>query len=396
MIEDVIPLQKEINRSRSQIVENRNATAKSGYFVQQGAVDLNKWTSKPGQLIEIKPGFKEPVPIPIPPMPNYLETEKAAYADDIEDITGQHQVSKGNAPSGVTAATAINFLQERDDSYLAPVYASIEKGIQSVAWQSLQLAQQFWDEPRLIKTIGPDQSSSAKWLQGSDLKNGTDIRIETGSALPVSKAARVALVMDMMNRGFLPPAQGFDLMDLPNMQAFYDVSKVDERQAKRENVALAEVDPKQVEKAMEEADELKQQYLQQHGFQDENQARTDPVVAQFLDKLDAPMMPVNDWDNDQVHIQFHENFMKSQRWTRLDPAIQQQFIKHDNAHHAKMQSKMLTQMMQGGTAGANGGPPTGGQGNPSPAAKGPNGGPNAQGQNQFSTGNAPVDAGPSQ
>jgi hypothetical protein len=108
------------------------------------------------------------------------------------------------------------------------------------------------------------------------------------------------------------------------------------------------------------------------------------------------MMPVNDWDNDQVHIQFHENFMKSQRWTRLDPAIQQQFIKHDNAHHAKMQSKMLTQMMQGGTAGANGGPPTGGQGNPSPAAKGPNGGPNAQGQNQFSTGNAPVDAGPSQ
>src|SRR4029453_7242808 len=105
VIEDLIPLQKEFNRNRSQGVEIRNYAAKPGYFVQEGSVDLSKWRSRAGQLIPVKPGFQNPVPIQLPQNSPAHAQDLQLIKEDFEDISGQHQVSKGTAPSGVTAAT---------------------------------------------------------------------------------------------------------------------------------------------------------------------------------------------------------------------------------------------------------------------------------------------------
>lgn len=390
-IEDLIPIQKEINRSRSQTVENRNATAKAGYFVQDGSIDINRWTSKPGQLIPIKPGFKEPVPIPVPPMPAYISEERQEMLRDWEDMSGQHQVSKGGAPSGVTAATAINFLQERDDSFMASVFDSIEEATEEAASQSLQLAVQYWDEARMIKATGMDQSFSVLYLKGSDLKNGTDIRIQGGTSLPSSPAAMRAFVTDLMNRGMLPADKGLEMLDLPNMRAYYQLVKVDENQAKRENMKMANLPVEEVAMARQQAQAMKQQYLDTH-MMDENTARQDPVVSQLLDKFDRPLFECNDYDNDDVHIFIHQNFQKSQRYENLDQVIKDEFDKHVQMHKDKQASAQLTQLMQGGMAGG-GMPPMPGGGGEGGAPKGPNGGPNAQGANQFDAGSQPVDAG---
>lgn len=392
-IEDLIPIQKEINRSRSQTVENRNATAKAGYFVQEGSIDINRWTSKPGQLIPIKPGFKEPVPIPVPPMPAYISEERQEMLRDWEDMSGQHQVSKGGAPSGVTAATAINFLQERDDSFMATVFDSIEEATEEAASQSLQLAVQYWDEQRMIKATGMDQSFSVLYLKGSDLKNGTDIRIDQGTALPTSQAAMRAFVTDLMNRGMIPADKGLEMLDLPNMRSYYQLVKIDENQAKRENMKMANLPEEEVQAAMDQATQLKQQFLDQH-MVDENTARQDPVTSQLLDKFDRPLLPVNDFDNDDAHIFAHQNFQKSQRYENLPQVIKDQFEKHVQGHKDKQASAQLTQLMQGGMAGAGAGEMGPGGPGGGPPAKGPNGGPNVQGNNQFDSAGGPPSGAP--
>ena len=350
VIEDLIMLQKEINRNRSQIVEARNASTKAGYFVQEGSVDPDKWTSKPGQLIPIKPGFTPPTPIQIPPLPGFVDKDHENLLRDFEDLSGQHQVSKGSAPTGVTAATAINFLQERDDSYMAPVYKSIERATENAARQVLQLVVQFWSVPRLIKAVGLDQTFSTQFLAGADIKNGTDIRIQVGTSMPTSKAAMRAFITDLMNRGFVPPDKGLEMLDLPNMRAYYALVKVDENAAKRENMKLANTDPAEISASREQATAQKEQWLAMQQM-DEETARANPSLAQALDQFDAPMLPVNDWDNDKVHIFMHENFMKSQRFEGLDPVIQDEFVKHVQAHKDKDMMKSLAQMMQGGVAG---------------------------------------------
>lgn len=379
VLEDLIPIQKEVNRARSQLVENRNATAKSGYFIERGSVDVTKWTSRPGQLIEVNPGFKPPVPIEVPNMPNYLAEEQKYYAEDFEDISGQHQVSKGQAPSGVTAATAINFLQERDDSYMAPVYKSFERATQALARQILQLCVQFWDEPRLVRSVGPNDEFSTRLLVGADIKTGTDIRVEGGSVLPVSKSAKNAMFMDMITRGIIPADKGLELMDLPNMQSYYEETEADKRLAHRENTMFSMMDPEQVEQTEAMAQMMKQAFIMKSGAPDEQKARSNPVTAQILDKFDQPIIPVNDWDDHQQHILVHGTFMKSQSFQTLDQSVKDQVIKHYNAHQQRAQQAMLSQMMMGGTAGGGGA-----QQMPSAPPKGPGGGHNANGNNQFS------------
>jgi hypothetical protein len=264
---------------------------------------------------------------------------------DIEDISGQHQVSKGSAPAGVTAGTAIQFLQEADNSFMATTHASIEDAIKKVAKQSIALAIQYWDSKRLVKVIGKDGSLSARYLEGADLINGTDIRIEGGSSLPQSKAARIALFMDLMNRGFLPPQDGLKLMKLSNMQEYWDEVDIDKNQALRENLQMSELDPQQTAKARQEVTQSITQQVSA-GMPPGIDPMSNPIAAQEMELANEPVIPVNEWDNHEIHLMVIENFMKGQEYETLDPAIQNEFKLHRQKHKDAMMQKMMEDMMK--------------------------------------------------
>jgi hypothetical protein len=238
VIEDIISLQREYNRTRSQLIEAKNRTAKPQLMAPLGSIDPSKMTTEPGQVILYRPGMAPPTPLPIQPVPNYVLQELERILADIEDITAQHQVSKGSAPAGVTAATAISYLQERDDTVLSPSYASVEEGYEKLARHVLSHVVQYWDQERTVKVAGDDGAFDTLVLRGADIASGTDIRMEGGSALPVSKAARQAFLMDLLDRGAIPPDQGLRLMDMGGMKSLYDELAIDQRQAQRENLKM--------------------------------------------------------------------------------------------------------------------------------------------------------------
>jgi len=345
VIEDLIPIQRELNRTRSQLLEARTLSAKPGWFYTEGSMDPNKVTSANGQMIGIKPGATPPTPIPLPQMPSYVMELLNFDLSDIEDISGQHQVSKGNAPAGVTAGTAIQFLQEADNSYLATTHASLEDAMKKVAGQAISLAIEYWDSKRLIKVIGKDGSISARYLQGSDLATGTDIRIEGGSSLPQSKAARIALFMDLMNRGFLPPQDGLKLMKLSSMQEYWDEVDIDKNQALRENLMMSELNPEQTEMARNQITQDIQAQVAQ-SVPPGMDPMQNPIASQELELANEPVIPVNDWDNHEIHLMVIENFMKGQEYETLDPRVQNEFKLHRQKHKDMMMQKMVEDMMK--------------------------------------------------
>lgn len=359
VIEDLIPIQRELNRTRSQLLEARTLSAKPGWFYTEGSMDPNKVTSANGQMIGIKPGATPPTPIPLPQMPSYIMDLLQFDLSDIEDISGQHQVSKGSAPAGVTAGTAIQFLQEADNSFMATTHASIEDAIKKVAGQTISLAIQYWDSLRLIKVIGKDGSISARYLQGADLASGTDIRIEGGSSLPQSKAARIALFMDLMNRGFLPPQDGLKLMKLSSMQEYWDEVDIDKNQALRENLMMSELNPEQTEKARNEITQQIQQEVSA-GMPPGMDPMQNPIASQELELANEPVIPVNEWDNHEIHLMVIENFMKGQEYETLDPRVQNEFKLHRQKHKDMLMQKMMEDMMKQGmnpeAAGGESGP----------------------------------------
>jgi hypothetical protein len=300
---------------------------------------------------------------------------------DMEDISAQHQVSKGNTPSGVTAATAISYLQERDDSVLSHTYLNIEQGYEKLARQVLSFVVQYWTVQRTVKVTGVDGAFDALALKGSDIKNGTDIRMEAGSALPVSKAARQALLMDMMKMGFIDPNKGLELMEIGGVQKLYEQLKVDERQAQRENMRMKTMDPQAIAQHMQMQQQFEQ--MQQMAQQDAQMqqdiippelpelaaptdqpgnlpfasgerspqvpgAEVDPATGMPL--APGPLVPVNTWDNHAVHIDVHNRFRKGQAFELLSE--EQKILFED---HVRLHAEALNQSAMAAPLDASGG-----------------------------------------
>ena len=360
-LEDLIPLQKEYNRTRGQIIEAKNRMAKPQFLAARGSVDFSKITTEPGLGIEYTPGFPEPKQMPMVPLPSYVITELERIRADINDISGQHEITHGQVPPGVTAATAISYLQERDETKLSPTFDSLEEGIEKIAFMSLNLVKDYWDTPQVIKVTSPDGSFDAMAFTGSDLKDNTDIKIEAGSSLPTSKAAKQALVMDLMKMGFITPQQGLQVLDMGGINKLYEQIQTDQRQAQRENLRMSKVTPEILAEyqQMVQQQEMQAQMqtdpsIQQMGGQppmgaDPSMQMGSPSVSPSMD-MNAPsapeaiplIVPVNTWDNHPAHIEFHNRYRKGQAFETLAEDVKAIFEQHVQMHIQAMGLETVT------------------------------------------------------
>lgn len=334
VINDLVPIQREYNRTRGQITEAKNKMAHPQLMAAKGSIVASKVTTEPGQVIEYNLGYPEPQPLPLQNLPTYVLQELDRLLMDFEDISGQHQVSKGQVPAGVTAATAINFLQEQDESMLSVTHEGIEEAFEKIGYQTLCYVKQYWDIPRQVKVTGKDGFFNVVSFAGADLRDNTDIRVEAGSSLPTSKAAKQAFLMDMMTQGFIPPEKGLELMDMGGVQRLYEEIRVDAAQASRENMRMAAVTQEQVsEYAMTfvPKDPMTGEPIPDAGLIDPNTGK--PLVDQAGNPTEPPLIvPVNSFDAHQVHIQIHNTYRKSQEFEQLPQEIKNLFEQHVNQH----------------------------------------------------------------
>jgi hypothetical protein len=339
MVTDLISLQREYNRTRGQIIEAKNRMAKPQLMAPRGSIEPSMITTEPGQVILYTPGFNPPQPIPLTPLPAYVIQELETIRNDFQDISGQHDISAGKVPPGVTSATAISFLQEQDDSMRATAFDNLEEMIENIGFKTLSYANQYWDAQRIVKIVGEDGSFDTIAFSGSDLNDNTDVVVEAGSALPTSKAAKQAFIMDLMKLNFIDPQKGMEVMEMGGIAKIYEDVKVDEMQARRENLKMQAITQ----------DDLSA-YLQTFVARDPNTGQElglyDPNTQQPLPQgvNPPPMVPVNTFDDHQAHIDTHNKFRKGQAFDNLPEEIKQVFEEHVAMHIKALQAQMMPPM----------------------------------------------------
>jgi hypothetical protein len=345
VITDLNPLQRMYNRQRGQMIENANVMGKNKWLAPQGSIKGANIDSEPGQIIFYQLVGPPPTPVPAAPLPEYVQAQPGLALQDMDDISGQHEISRGQAPGQVTAATAISYLQEQDDTMIAWAIASLEDGMARLGRHLLSHVSQFWGAPRAIKVVGDDLSFDVVTFGASQLAGNTDVRVEAGSALPASRSAKQATALELFKLGaFGPPGSPeasqklLEILDMSGIDKALEEWRVDQRQAQRENIRMAAGQP-----------------LEIHNF-----------------------------DNHQRHTIVHNRFRKGQKFESLDPQIQAIFEQHVMMHEqANMQQQMVAAQAgmgpagpsdQSGDQGASGGPP-GSPGDTLPPDAGGGGGP---------------------
>lgn len=329
---DLNPLQREFNTLRSQISDAGNRMAKPQLVAQKGSIVPSKITNEPGLVIEYKAGFAAPQPLQLSPLPQYYVEQQDRVLRDIEDIGGQHDVSRGTAPAGVTAGTAISFLQEADNSYRTPQFQNIEDGYSRIAQQTIENFVQFVDIKRKIKTVGADGSFDTMLLSGADLKNGTDIRIQRGSSVGVSKAAQDARIMDMFGMGLIDQPLALRLLEVGGAQKILDILQVAERKAQRENIKMKMLPPQDL-----------MMMQQQYDAEVQMMQTQDPMAP--VPSMN-PVVSVDDFDIHEKHLEVHNTFRMSQEFESLPDVVKKQFELHVSQHEMYLQQQQMNMMLQ--------------------------------------------------
>lgn len=302
VVEQLMPVQREYNKSRSQIQENKNLMANPQWVVEYGSlIEGYDITNMPGGLIQYQKGYTAPFMSQPTSLGNDVEANIERCLEEFMFISGQQEVSHGATPTGVSSGVAIQLLQDQDDTKLGPNIAQYSRFKQKYMSYMLKIIKYKYDIERTVKVVGRNKRTEAVTFKGSDLAS-CDIRMDDMSLTQRSKASKQAYVIELVQLGVLNAQMDKDLiirmLELGITDELYDGLEQDVQQAMNENGQWSKED-------------------------------YSPIVREFY--------------NHEVHVAQHNRFRKSEEYEMLDPAVQQLIDMHVQMHtEALMQAMMPT------------------------------------------------------
>ncbi|HEX7025376.1 MAG TPA: hypothetical protein VF187_11215 [Gemmatimonadales bacterium] len=300
--------QRNYNKARCQAIEIRNAMAKPKWLVPRGSLD-RPITGAPGEMVEYNPiAGARPEPAPGRDAPPTFWRDVEQSRNEILEISGQHEVSRAQVPSGVRTGIAIAYLQEQDDTRLNPTAQELERAFEQVETYKLRLARQFYIEPRVARIVGEDRVTEVIEFTREDIPDGADVRVQAGSSLPQSRVARQEFVLELWRERLIQdPRVALRMLEFGDVEGIFEDTDLDVAQAERENEGLKQ------------------------GLWHEPE----------------------DFENHLVHIHEHNRYRKTQEYDALPPEIQELFRHHVALHQQFLgqQAAGLAQLTGGGGGG---------------------------------------------
>lgn len=208
-IEDQIPIQKEVNKTRSQIIEAKNKMTAIKWFIPLGSgiKDLNDMS---GESVKYVPG-RIPTQNEPKPIPHYIFRLSEYQQSDLEDVQHRHSASKAIVPPGVKSGTGLALLQEMDDRPITLVEKNLNGSIARTFTKVLQIASAMITTPRAISYVGRGNARAVEVFVGTDLRDHTKVKIRTIPGISRSPTAAKEEIMEMFRIGmFRKPDGTFD------------------------------------------------------------------------------------------------------------------------------------------------------------------------------------------
>ncbi len=333
LITDARPIQKELNRTLSQIVQHKNLTIKPQMIAPVNSLQ-DRLTDEPGAVFQYAPvANQKPEWREMPSLPPYVFEHLRDIQQRLDRIFNLAAVSQGNVPPNVEAGVAIDLLQEAAVDQVSPVIQRLEDSLVRAGHIMASFAAEYYIEPRLLKILGSGGTVQVKKFKNSDIAGGYSFHAEAGSGLPRTRAGRQARIEWMLTNQLIDGKQALKMLDVADTKGLMARLEADEDMALRENEMLMKGQPiNQI--AMEDAMEQIKQFMADptadvdgDGIPDSPEQKMQQA-QQMMEQAAMSPFPFEDFE---VHLQTHANYMKSAEFFRLPPEVQDGFQKHYSA-----------------------------------------------------------------
>lgn len=320
VIERCIPIQRRYNALRNRKAEYLNLVTIGQWYAPEGVIeDESVLNNEPGNIIRyrnIGNGVR-PEPVAFPSLPQSFEMENQTLMQEFTAVSGVSELSRfSEAPSGIKSGVALSIANEQDDSRISLTAHQIEIASVDLGKKWLRMYRQFAIEPRIIRYVGSSSDIDVMYWEASDLRSD-DVIVDNSSALAETPSQRRQMTFDLMNTG---------LFNRPESNPFSS-------EGVRKILEMLEFG--HWEGGIDEDEELQEAKAKRENRQ----------------ILDGALLPINDYDQDEIHIREHFRFMMTTDYEQIlaspeGQSIDQLFHYHIETHKARMQQAQMEAQMQ--------------------------------------------------
>lgn len=151
--------QQAINDLSNQVIDNAKHTANMQWIIDKNAgIPKGELTNRPGLIIRKNPGAEVRRDSP-PSMPMYVSEMITRNEQAIEVISGVHDITRGQTPTGIESASAIQALQEAANQRIRLKVTLLEETLSDMGNEWLSRMKQFWKTNRIIPVEKPKTAS---------------------------------------------------------------------------------------------------------------------------------------------------------------------------------------------------------------------------------------------
>jgi len=144
------------------------------------------------------------------------------------ELSGVFDISRGIVPQGITAASAIRYLDEQEHQRANPSISKRKRRVLDITRQEVSLMSQYYKETdeRTIRLVGENNEFIIKSFKKLALGSIADVRYENTSSIGDSKTGAIADIIDLnavtQNDPVFKPKEIIKLLDLGLNDAFKD------------------------------------------------------------------------------------------------------------------------------------------------------------------------------
>lgn len=312
--ERCIPIQRRYNAFRNRKAEYLNLVAIGQWMEPEGSLDDDtELNNAPGNRIKYRPGpnGSRPEPVQFPSLPNSFEMEENSLLQEFTAVSGVSELSRfSEAPSGVKSGVALDAAASQDDTRVAVTATHIGNSVVQLGKFWLRLYRQFVQEPRVLRSVGPNRDVEVQEWYASDLKSD-DVVLENASALSETPSQRRQMVFDLLNAGLFQRPELSNLSEEGRQKVFQmleyghwesdteDMYWLQKNRARRENKLMLQGQPQNIQDFDDHAI-----HVEQHNRQ-RMQAEYDQLMqTQFGPIIDQMM---------RQHIAMHQQALQAQQ-----------------------------------------------------------------------------------
>ena len=163
--------QKQANDLYNQVIDNAKHTANMQWVIDKNAgIPKGELTNRPGLIVRKNPGSEVRRDSP-PSMPMYVQQMIETLKGDIEVISGVHDVTRGQNPTGVQSASAIQALQEAAQTRVRLKVTLHNNALGLLGTEWVERIKQFWKFNRIVPQKVDESSLLPKMeLNGSEMQ----------------------------------------------------------------------------------------------------------------------------------------------------------------------------------------------------------------------------------